>query len=145
MNPQNGFQFIISSEQIVYVITFCGVVWGAVYGFIKFINGVKKPNEEMRETVEQHSELLARDNKRLKAVEESNHDLLVHMQNDVYSRLNKHDDLIAEQQKAIKETETTNKMILKSLMVIMNHEATGNGQTKLKEAMDELNTYLIDK
>lgn len=143
--PQEGFSFVVSSEQIIYVITFCGVVWGAIYGFIKFVNGIKKPNEELKLTVENHTELLAKDNERLKAVEKSNRDLLIHMQNDVYSRLNKHDEMIAEQQKSIKEVETTNKMILRSLVVIMNHEATGNGQAKLKEAMDELNKYLIEK
>ncbi len=144
MDP-NGFKFIISSEQIIYVITFCGVVWGAIYGFVKFVNGIKKPNEEMRETVELHTELLAKDNERLKAVENSNRDLLIHMQNDVYTRLAEHDDMIHRQSELIKDNETANKMILRSLIVIMNHEVTGNGQEKLKNAMDELNKYLVEK
>lgn len=144
MSPE-GFKFIISSEQIIYVITFCGVVWGAIYGFIKFINGIKKPNEEMRDTIERHTELLEKDNERLTNIEKTNRELLSHIQNDVYSRLSEHDSMIREQSESIKNNESANKMILRSLIVIMNHEVTGNGQDKLKEAMDELNRYLVEK
>ena len=46
---------------------------------------------------------------------------------------------------AIIEIEKTNKVICKSLLVIMNHEVTGNGVDKLKEQRDTLEQYLIDK
>lgn len=144
MNPE-GFKFVFSSEQIIYVITFCGVVWGAVYGFYKFVNGLKKPNDELHKTVKQHSELLNKDNERLKSIEKANREILIHMQNDVYSRLADHEERLNEQSRLLKETETTSKMILKSLIVIMNHEITGNGQDKLKKAMEELNDFLVDK
>lgn len=45
----------------------------------------------------------------------------------------------------IAEVEQSNKVILQSLVVIMNHEATGNGIDKLKKQKDALEQYLIDK
>lgn len=45
----------------------------------------------------------------------------------------------------IAEVEQSNKVILQSLVVIMNHEATGNGIDKLKKQKDVLEQYLIDK
>lgn len=46
---------------------------------------------------------------------------------------------------ATKEIEETNKAICKSLLVLMNHEITGNGVDKLKEQRDALEAFLIDK
>lgn len=50
-----------------------------------------------------------------------------------------------EMNDAIAEVEYSNKVILQSLVVIMNHEATGNGIEKLKKQKDKLEQYLIDK
>ena len=36
-------------------------------------------------------------------------------------------------------------MILQGLLVLINHDITGNGVDKLKETRDELNEYLINK
>ncbi len=144
MNP-DGFNFVVSSEQIIYAITFCGVVWGAIYGFYRFIQGLKKPHEDLLDVIEEHSEWLKKDNDRLSAVEKSNKDILLNLQNDIYRRLERHDELLEKQSKAQIETDKANKMILKSLIVMMNHQITGNGQDKLKKAMEELNEFLVDK
>lgn len=45
----------------------------------------------------------------------------------------------------LKAMETSNKMILQCLLVIINHDITGNGLDKMKEARDELQEYLINK
>ena len=45
----------------------------------------------------------------------------------------------------LKDAEHTNKMILQCLLVILNHDITGNGIDKMKEARDELQEYLINK
>lgn len=41
--------------------------------------------------------------------------------------------------------EESNKVICKSLLVLLNHEVTGNGIDKLKEQRDTLEQFLIDK
>ena len=45
----------------------------------------------------------------------------------------------------LKEIEVSNKMILQCLLVIINHDITGNGIEKMKSARDELQEYLINK
>lgn len=97
--------FVITSEQI---LGFCALVT-ALWGIWKIIKELKKPNANLKETVAKHDMLLDNDNKRLKAIEDSN------------------------------------KMILQSLLVIINHDITGNGIEKMKEAREELQEFLINK
>ncbi len=60
--------FTISSNQI---LAFCGLIT-ALWGVWKIVKEIKKPNEDMKETVDKHSQMLNNDNKRLKEVEGSN-------------------------------------------------------------------------
>lgn len=98
-------EFTITSSQIV---AFCALIT-ALWGVWKIIKEIKKPNDNLKETVEKHDILLDNDNKRLKAIEDSN------------------------------------KMILQCLLVIINHDITGNGIEKMKEAREELQEFLINK
>ena len=97
--------FVITSEQI---LGFCALVT-ALWGIWKIIKELKKPNANLKESVAKHDILLDKDNRRLKAIEDSN------------------------------------KMILQSLLVIINHAITGNGIEKMKEAREELQEFLINK
>ena len=97
--------FVITSEQI---LALCALVT-ALWGVWKIIKELKKPNANLKETVAKHDMLLDNDNRRLKAIEDSN------------------------------------KMILQSLLVIINHDITGNGIEKMKEAREELQEFLINK
>lgn len=45
----------------------------------------------------------------------------------------------------LKELENTNKMILQSLLVLINHEITGNSTDRMKEMRNELQEFLINK
>lgn len=101
--PEPGF--VITSEQIVYI---CGLI-AALWGIWKIVKEVKKPNDDLKAAVQKHTELLAKDNKRMQEYEESN------------------------------------QMILKCLLVIINHEITGNGIDSMKNARDELQEYLINR
>ena len=60
--------FTISSNQI---LAFCGLIT-ALWGVWKIVKEIKKPNEDMKDTVDKHSQMLNNDNKRLKEVEGSN-------------------------------------------------------------------------
>ena len=52
---------------------------------------------------------------------------------------------IVKELKKPKEYEESNRMILQCLLVIINHEITGNGIENLKHARDDLQEYLINK
>ena len=98
-------EFSITSGQI---LAFCAFIT-AIWGIWKIVKEVKKPSEDLKETVAKHDTLLDNDNKRLKEIEDSN------------------------------------RMILQCLLVIINHDITGNGIEKMKDARDELQEFLINK
>lgn len=95
----------VTTEQILWL---CGLI-SALWGVWKIVKELKKPNENLRLTVDKHEKLLNSDDKRLRSIEDSN------------------------------------KMILQSLLVIINHDITGNGIEKMKEAREELQEFLINK
>lgn len=98
-------EYAITSTQL---LGFCALVT-ALWGLWKIVKEVRKPNDDLKKTVEKHDVLLDNDNKRLKEIEDSN------------------------------------RMILQCLLVIINHDITGNGIEKMKTARDELQEYLINK
>lgn len=75
----------------------------------KNVREAKKPADELKATVEAHSEMLDRDNKRLRNLEESQ------------------------------------RLLLKSMSQIIEHEVTGNDVDALKTMRDEINDYLINR
>ena len=64
---------------------------------------------------------------------------------DLKEEVNKHSKLLDTDNTRLKEVEESNKMILQCLLVIINHDITGNGIDKLKATRDELQDYLIQK
>lgn len=98
-------EFTITSAQILALCALITALWGVW----KIVKELKKPNEDLKNTVAKHDLLLDNDNKRLKEIEDSN------------------------------------KMILQCLLVIINHDITGNGIDKMKDARDELQNYLITR
>ena len=98
-------EFSITSGQILWFLGFVASVWTAW----KIVQEIKKPGNDLKTTVDKHDELLKKDDKRMKEVEDSN------------------------------------KMILQCLLVIINHDITGNGIDKMKAARDELQEYLINR
>lgn len=65
--------------------------------------------------------------------------------NDLKAKVEKHDRLLDKDNKRLEEIESSNQMILKSLLVIINHEITGNGVEKMKTVRDSLEEYLIKR
>ena len=97
--------FIITSDQLIW---FCTLVAG-LWGVWKIVKEIRKPNDDLKEAVAKHAQMLDNDNHRLK------------------------------------EMENSDQMILRSLLVIINHEITGNGIEKMKETRDEIQEFLIKK
>ena len=61
------------------------------------------------------------------------------------AKVEKHDQILDNDNRRLKEVEESNQMILKSMLVIINHEITGNGIEKMKVTRDELQEYLINR
>lgn len=97
--------FTITSGQIMGFCLLITTLWG----IWKIVKELKKPNDDLKNTVAQHDKLLDNDNKRLKEIEDSN------------------------------------KMILQCLLIIINHDITGNGIDKMKDVRDELQEFLINR
>lgn len=76
----------------------------------------KNPDKERDEKLKKHSELLENDNKRLKELEEWR-----------------------------KESDSAQKVIMKSMLALMSHAIDGNHVEELKQARDDLQSYLISK
>ena len=98
-------KFVITGEQILWVCGFIGAIWGVV----KIIKEIKKPNDDKTKMLLEHEKKLKEDDERLK------------------------------------EIEPTDKLILQSLLVIINHDITGNGIEQLKNTRDDIQEYLINK
>lgn len=64
---------------------------------------------------------------------------------DLRSDVDRHEEILKKYDKRMKEVEDSNKMILQCLLVIINHDITGNGIEKMKVARDELQEYLINR
>ena len=56
-----------------------------------------------------------------------------------------HEKKIKENCDKIEEVEEAYKLILQSLLVIINHDITGNGIDQLKTARDDIQEFLINK
>lgn len=98
-------EFEITSYQIMGICSLIVAIWGV----IKIVKEIKKPSDDLKSKVDEHSEFLDNDNKRLK------------------------------------EIELSNKMILQSLLVIINHEITGNGVENMTSIRNDLQDYLINR
>ena len=57
---------------------------------------------------------------------------------------NEMDENMRDNNERIKKVEDGNRVIMKALIAMMNHEINGNSVEKLKEALGELNDYLIN-
>ena len=64
---------------------------------------------------------------------------------DLKKVVERHDALLGNDDRRLKEIEESNKMMLQCLLVILNHNITGNGIDRMKETRDELQEFLIKK
>ena len=64
---------------------------------------------------------------------------------DLKKQVQEHDKLLNNDNERLKEIESSNKMMLQCLLVIINHDITGNCIDRLKDTRDELQEFLINK
>lgn len=61
------------------------------------------------------------------------------------AKVEKHDQILDTDNQRLKKIEASNQMILRSMLVIINHEITGNGIENMKTTRDDLQEYLINR
>lgn len=64
---------------------------------------------------------------------------------DLKAKVEKHEELLNSDNERLKDIEDSNKKMLQCLLVIINHDITGNGIEQMKAARDDLQEFLINK
>lgn len=126
----------IDLEYVLWLLGFIASAWGVV----KIIKEVKKPNDDLKETVRKHEEWLARDNDRIKSIES-----LVITQEGIKKELNEHSRRLGEHEERLEEDKQRGNLTLKANIAIINNMLSENDEDKLQETRDEIQDFLLDK
>ena len=131
-----GKVITIDLEYVLWLLGFIASAWGVV----KIIKEVKKPNDDLKETVRKHEEWLARDNERIKSIES-----LVITQEGIKKELNEHSRRLGEHEERLEEDKQRGSLTLKANIAIINNMLSENDKDKLQETRDEIQDFLLDK
>lgn len=126
----------IDLEYVLWLFGFIASAWGVV----KIIKEVKKPNDDLKETVRKHEEWLVRDNDRIKSIES-----LVIIQEGIKKELNEHSRRLGEHEERLEEDKQRGNLTLKANIAIINNMLSENDKDKLQETRDEIQNFLLDK
>ena len=126
----------IDLEYVLWLLGFIASAWGVV----KIIKEVKKPNDDLKETVRKHEEWLVRDNERIKSIES-----LVITQEGIKKELNEHSRRLGEHEERLEEDKQRGNLTLKANIAIINNMLSENDKDKLQETRDEIQDILLDK
>ena len=131
-----GKVITIDLEYVLWLLGFIASAWGLV----KIIKEVKKPNDDLKETVRRHEEWLVRDNDRIKSIES-----LVITQEGIKKELNEHSRRLGEHEERLEEDKQRGNLTLKANIAIINNMLSENDKDKLQETRDEIQNFLLDK
>ena len=131
-----GKVITIDLEHVLWLFGFIASAWGVV----KIIKEVKKPNDDLKETVRKHEEWLVRDNERIKSIES-----LVITQEGIKKELNEHSRRLGEHEERLEEDKQRGNLTLKANIAISNNMLSENDKDKLQETRDEIQNFLLDK
>lgn len=126
----------IDLEYVLWLLGFIASAWGVV----KIVKEVKKPNDDLKETVRKHEEWLVRDNERIKSIES-----LVITQEWIKKELNEHSRRLGEHEERLEEDKQRGNLTLKANIAIINNMLSENDKDKLQETRDEIQDFLLDK
>ena len=126
----------IDLEYVLWLLGFIASAWGVV----KIIKELKKPNDDLKETVRKHEEWLVRDNERIKSIES-----LVITQEGIKKELNEHSRRLGEHEERLEEDKQRGNLTLKANIAIINNMLSENDKDKLQETRDEIQNFLLDK
>lgn len=131
-----GKVITIDLEYVLWLLGFIASAWGVV----KIIKELKKPNDDLKETVRKHEEWLARDNERIKSIES-----LVITQEGIKKELNEHSRRLGEHEERLEEDKQRGNLTLKANIAIINNMLSESEKDKLQETRDEIQDFLLDK
>lgn len=131
-----GKAITIDLEYVLWLLGFIASAWGVV----KIIKELKKPSDDLKETVRKHEEWLARDNERIKSIES-----LVITQEGIKKELNEHSRRLGEHEERLEEDKQRGNLTLKANIAIINNMLSENDKDKLQETRDEIQDFLLDK
>lgn len=131
-----GKVITIDLEYVLWLLGFIASAWGVV----KIIKELKKPNDDLKETVRKHEEWLARDNERIKSIES-----LVITQEGIKKELNEHSRMLGEHEERLEEDKQRGNLTLKANIAIINNMLSEDDKDKLQETRDEIQDFLLDK
>lgn len=131
-----GKVITIDLEYVLWLLGFVASAWGVV----KIIKELKKPNDDLKETVRKHEEWLIRDNDRIKSIES-----LVITQEGIKKELNEHSRRLGEHEERLEEDKQRGNLTLKANIAIINNMLSENDKDKLQETRDEIQNFLLDK
>lgn len=126
----------IDLEYVLWLLGFIASAWGVV----KIIKELKKPNDDLKETVRKHEEWLVRDNERIKSIES-----LVITQEGIKKELNEHSRRLGEHEERLEEDKQRGNLTLKANIAIINNMLSENDKDKLQETRDEIQDFLLGK
>lgn len=126
----------IDLEYVLWLLGFIASAWGVV----KIVKELKKPNDDLKETVRKHEEWLSRDNERIKSIES-----LVITQEGIKKELNEHTRKLGEHEERLEEDKQRGNLTLKANIAIINNMLSENDKDKLQETRDEIQDFLLDK
>ena len=125
--------FVITSEQIVWCLTFIGLVWATV----KIIKELKKPSDDLKETVKRHTELLHRDNERLNSLEK----ITLNQE----GKLEEHTRILSDHDDRLEEDKKRGDLMLKANMAILDGMLSEDDKESLKATRKEIQDFLVEK
>lgn len=131
-----GKVITIDLEYVLWLLGFIASAWGVV----KIIKELKKPNDDLKETVRKHEEWLVRDNERIKSIES-----LVITQEGIKKELNEHSRRLGEHEERLEEDKQRGNLTLKANIAIINNMLSENDKDKLQETRDEIQDFLLGK
>lgn len=131
-----GKVITIDLEYVLWLLGFIASVWGVV----KIIKELKKPNDDLKETVRKHEEWLARDNERLNSLEK-----ITLNQEGINKKLEEHTRLLSDHDGRLYEDKERSNLLLKANIAILNGLLSDSDKEKLVEARNEIQDFLVEK
>ena len=128
--------FAITSQQIVWICGFIASIWGVV----KIIKELKKPSDDLKETVKRHTELLHRDNERLNSLEK-----ITLNQEGINRKLEEHTRILSDHDERLEEDKKRGDLMLKANMAILDGMLSEDDKESLKATRKEIQDFLVEK
>ena len=128
--------FVITSEQIVWCLTFIGLVWATA----KIIKELKKPSDDLKETVKRHNKLLNLDNERLNTLQK-----ITLNQEGINRKLEEHTRILSDHDERLEEDKKRGDLMLKANMAILDGMLSEDDKESLKATRKEIQDFLVEK